>query len=207
LVLGLSWPGTHAHAFSFKRFTSLISVETGPSFNFLRLQEGTRQTPSTGVTAGVTADINVLSSQWHPHRLSVVLGAWPTFQTTWDLPQTGVRPSLNNPLPNPHVWTRPAVGMMLSGGLRYRWETASNFVPFLEAGAFAAGHKGLGRGPVHFNLGLRAGGGLEYYVVHKVALFGAFYVRGGPLLTPVPNFLPNAEASAEMLSGIRFRAF
>ncbi|MBI5496734.1 MAG: hypothetical protein HY904_17105 [Deltaproteobacteria bacterium] len=196
-----------ARADNFRPFTTFISVEAGPTYNFLRLDRGTRQTPTAGGTAGVTFDVNVLHSPWHPHRLSVVGGLWPTAQANFQLPTSGVRPGLGNPLPNPHMLSYLAAGLGFTGGVRYRWETGTTFAPFLEAGAFGHAHKVLRPGPPHFNVGLRAGGGMEYFVVDRVAVFGSFDARTGPLLWPVPYQVPVAEGTVELLWGARIRAF
>ncbi len=196
-----------AHAYSFKPYSTLLSVEAGPGYNFQRLDKGTRQTPTTAATAGVTAELNVLHSPWHPHRLSVVGGLFPTFQTNWHTPATGVRPGLSNPLPNPGIWSYPALGMGASLGVRYRWETGFSFTPFLQADVYGAFHKTLRPSPLHLNLAARLGGGVEYWPIHQVALFGAFFVRGGALLWPVPFQVPWPEGSADALAGIRLRLF
>ena len=208
MAIALAWlAAAPAQAYTFRPYSTLLSVEGGATYNFQRLDVGTRQTPESGATAGVTAELNVLHSPWHPHRLSLVVGLLPTFQVNWHTIPTGVRPGLSNPFPNPGIWSYPALGTAAVAGIRYRWETGFSVTPFLEATGQAAFHKVLKPGPIHLNLAVRLGGGVEYWLLHQVALFAAFHVRGGLLLWPLPYQVPWPEGSAEGLTGVRIRLF
>jgi hypothetical protein len=201
-----AWPG-EARAYSYHLFSTLVDVEGGARFNTFRLDTGTRRTPAGAAQVGALVDVVVWAPWWLPHRLSVVGGLWPDVQGTWDVPVTGRRPGLNLPSPGPHVLKDLALGWGMSLEARYRWETGSAVVPFLQAGAFARAHKPLGVAPPHLNLGLRAGGGLEYYPLHRVGLFLGLHVQGGALAWPLPHLFPYPESSAEMLTGLRIRLY
>lgn len=196
-----------AGASTFKPFSTLVSVEAGPRANALRLDDGTRRTPGGAAEAGILVETVVLSSPWWPHRLSVVGGLWPDFQATPDLPVFGRHPSLGRLLPNPGILKHPAVGLGMTVEARYRWETGTAFVPYVQGGFFFRTHKPLAPPPLHLNAGLRVGGGLEYFPLHRVGLFLGVHGQGGPMLWPLPYVLPFVEGSVETLGGVRVRLY
>jgi hypothetical protein len=197
-----------AHAWTFKPYTVLMSTEAGIQDTVLRYSVGTRKTPQHAVNGGFNVEVGVLHSPFHPHRLSVLGGLAPSAFSTLTLPDWGARPGLNRPFTDTGLFRDPALGLSALGGVRYRWETGFALVPFAEATGVLSLHKVVNRpGHPHVNLAVRAGGGLEYYVLHRYALFAAFNLRGGPLLWPLPAVIPWPEAAADMVVGMRFRAF
>ena len=199
--------GSDARAYSYRLFTTMVDVEGGARFNTLRLDTGTRKTPAGAAQMGVLVDVVVWAPWWLPHRVSVVGGLWPDVQGTWDIPVTGRRPGVNLPSPGPSILKNPALGWGLTLEARYRWETGSAFVPYVQGGVFARAHKPVGLAPAHLNLGLRGGGGLEYYPLHRVGLFVGLHGQGGALAWPLPYVFPYPESSAEVLGGIRLRLY
>ncbi|MEW5854377.1 MAG: hypothetical protein AB2A00_36720 [Myxococcota bacterium] len=204
--LALSLP-TAAHAYSFRATSTLVSVQTGPRANVMRLDKGTRRTPASAMELGVSVETVLYAPQHLPHRWSLVLSVWPDLQGTWDAPTTGRRPGGSNPLPDPGVLKDLALGVGGSAEVRYRWETGMTLIPYVQAGLFTRAHKPLGVPPPHLNLGVRAGGGLEYFPLHRVGLFAGFHLQGGPLLFPVTSLVPQPELAAEGLVGVTVRVF
>lgn len=200
------WAPAIAHAWDFPPYSVLLSGEAGPQWNVFRLQDGSRKTPQAAATGAFSVDVTLYSNPWLPHRVSAFGGLAGLGLGSPSWPSYGVRPGLTR-IPNPGVLDDPAAGMTAFGGVRYRWETGMTLVPFLEGGAFAHGHKVFRPGPPHLNVGVFGGGGLEYYVLHKVALFGTFRVQTAPLLWPLPYLVPWPEAGAQATVGVRFRAF
>jgi hypothetical protein len=207
LTVGLLGVERNAHAWTFQPFGLTLSVESGPRMNVLRLREGTRQTPAVGWHSGLSGELMLFAPWWTPHRVSLVAALWPDAQATYDLPIAGRHPGLAFPPPEPGLVRWPALGVGASAGMRYRWETDTVVVPFMEADVLLRAHKTLTRSPPHVNLALRTGGGLEYWLLHRVAVFAAFRIQSGPMLWPLPYVVPYWEVSSEMTLGARIRAF
>ncbi len=149
----------------------LIRGVTGASVNVARLEVATKATPPAGLLLG--ADID-----------------W-SFDGPWAA-TASVRP----------VFAPGFVDVGIGVGARYRFlQLEAPFIPWASATLTTAVGGPLGYGDVHFNLGARVGGGIDYFVMRDLAVGVEIGTEVSALLTP----LPAPEWTTEALVGVTWR--
>ncbi len=162
---------TDAAAYTVSAGDVLIRGVTGASVNVARLEVVTKATPPAGLLLG--ADID-----------------W-SFDGPWSA-VASVRP----------VFSPGFVDVGVGVGARYRFlQLEAPFIPWASASLTSAVGGPLGYGDVHFNLGARVGGGVDYFVMRDLAVGVEIGTELSALLTP----LPAPEWTTEALVGVTWR--
>lgn len=162
---------TTASAYTVRPGDLLIRGVTGAGVNVARLNVATKATPPAGLVMGVDLD-------------------W-SLDGEWSL-ATSLRPTLSPGFVDTNVGV----------GAKYRvLALDAPFIPFAMAQVTTALGGPLGYGDVHWNVGARLGGGVDYFVMRDLAvgveIGSEFSVLAVPLLAP--------EWTTEVLLGVTWR--
>jgi hypothetical protein len=162
---------TPAAAYTVEGGDVLVKGVVGASVNVARLDVATKATPPGGMLLG--ADID-----------------W-SFDGSWSL-ATSLRPVLSP------GFVDGSVGV----GARYRvLQLDAPFIPFAVAQVTTAVGGPLGYGDVHWNVGARVGGGVDYWVMRDLAVGVEISTEASALVVPLPAF----EWSTDALVGVTWR--
>lgn len=160
-----------ARAYSVAPGDILVRPVVGASVNVLRFSAATRATPQGGMVLGVDVDY------------------------VFDGPLAFVgafRPTLSPSF----------LDANLGLGAKYRVvQLGAPFIPYASAMATTALGGPLGHGDVHFNVGLRGAGGIDYFVMRNLAVGLEMSAEVSHLFNPGPAL----EASTEILAGVTWR--
>jgi hypothetical protein len=160
-----------AQAYTVRGGDVLVKGAGGVSVNVARLDVATKATPPAGLLLG--ADID-----------------W-SFDGNWSL-AASIRPVLSSGFVDGNVGI----------GARYRLlQLDAPFVPFAVAQVTTAVGGPLGYGDVHWNVGARVGGGVDYWVMRDLAVGVEISTEGSGLLVP----LPAVEWSTDALLALTWR--
>ena len=162
---------TTASAYTVKPGDVLIRGVTGAGVNVARLDVATKATPPAGMVMGVDVD-------------------W-SFDGEWSL-ATSFRPTLSPGFVDANVGV----------GAKYRvLSLEAPFIPYATGQLTTALGAPLGYGDVHWNLGARLAGGVDYFVMRDFAVG----VEIGTELSALAAPLPAAEWTTEVLLGFTWR--
>jgi opacity protein-like surface antigen len=172
VVVGLGvGVGAPAHAYTVKGGDVLVKGVAGASVNIARLDVATKATPRGGMLLG--ADID-----------------W-SFDGSWSF-AASLRPVLSPGFVDGNVGV----------GARYRLlQLDAPFIPFAVAQVTTAVGGPLGYGDVHWNIGARVGGGVDYWVMRDLAVGVEISTETSALAVPLPAF----EWSTDALVGVTWR--
>jgi hypothetical protein len=162
---------TSASAYTVRPGDFLIRGVTGAGVNVARLNVATKATPPAGMIMGVDLD-------------------W-SFDGEWSL-ATSLRPTLAPGFVDTNVGV----------GAKYRvLALDAPFIPFVMGQLTTALGGPLGYGDVHWNVGARLGGGVDYFVMRDLA--GGVEIGSEGSLLAVPLLAP--EWTTEVLLGVTWR--
>ena len=160
-----------AAAYTVKGGDLLVRPVFGAQVNVLRFPAATRATPQGGMIMGVDVDYSFDG----PLNLTATL----------------------RPVVSPSY-----VAGDLGVGVKYRIvQLGAPFIPYGSLLATTVLGGPLGAGDVHFNLGGRVAGGVDYFVMRNLAVGVEMGLEVTALLTPVLQ----PEASTEILAGVTWR--
>jgi hypothetical protein len=162
---------TSAHAYTVNPGDLLLRAVVGPSVNVMRLDVATKATPPAGLLVGVDFDYS--------------------FDGAWALTSS--------------LRTTFSPGYLdgnLGVGAKYRvLQLNAPFIPYASAMAVAAIGGPLGYGDVHLNIGVRAAGGVDYFVRKNLSVGLELAAEGTVLLLPIAQ----PESSVEGLVTVGWR--
>ena len=154
-----------AQAYQVRAGDHFVQTSLGGSYNYLRSTQVTRETPASLLRFGAQ-----YAYAFDSH-LSLT---------------AGLRPGLADSY----------LALPLSAGLIYRLPGIKGpIVPYLSSDLIVEAGIPLGPPPLHLDVGLRLGAGIQYFVTHRVAFGANFALSGSALLWP--NI--QAESAAELL--------
>ena len=160
-----------AAAYTIEGGTFTLKPVVGAAVNVLRLDVATRETPPAALIAGLDLDYS-LDGPWN---LAITLR--PEFSAGYIDGELGL-------------------------GVKYRFtQLDAPFIPYLAAVATTSVGGPLGYGDVHFNLGARVSGGVDYFVIHDLAVGLEIGAEAGGVLTPIGA----AEMTMSVLAGLTWK--
>ncbi|MFH1810986.1 MAG: hypothetical protein ABIJ09_19755 [Pseudomonadota bacterium] len=172
VIAGALLAGRAGQAYEIKAGDQVVRAGAGGSFNFVRHRLVTRETPQALATLGLVYDYALTDS----------------FSVTGAL--------------RPGVADR-YLDLPLAAGVRYRFPgLKAPLIPYAGAELVVDLGVPLGPPPLHVNLGVRAAGGLEYFVTGNFGVGVEFGLETGPLLTPA--FDVESAAELALVCGYRF---
>ena len=164
-IIGFTARAVPAQAYQVRAGDQFVQASLGGSYNYLRSRQVTRETPASLLRFGAH-----YAYAFDSH-LSLTAGLMPGLADSY-------------------------LSLPISAGLAYRLPGFKGpIVPYLSSDFIVEAGIPLGPPPVHLNLGLRLGAGLEYFVTHRVGFGAEFALSGTALLWP--NI--QAESAAELL--------
>lgn len=171
VVVAAAVGASQAGAYTVAPGDVLIRGVTGASVNVARLDVATKATPPAGLVLGVDLDWSI------DGPLAFAASLHPVFSPGF-------------------------VDANLGVGVKYRvLQLEAPFIPFGVAQVTTAVGGPLGYGDVHFNVGARVGGGVEYFVMRDLAVGVEIGTELSALLAP----LNAAEWTTEALVGVTWR--
>jgi hypothetical protein len=160
-----------AHAYTVNPGDLLLRGVVGPSVNVIRLDVATKATPAAGLLFGIDFDYS--------------------FDGAWALTS-----SLRT------TFSPGYLDANLGVGAKYRvLQLNAPFIPYASAMVVAAVGGPLGYGDIHLNGGVRAAGGVDYFVRKNLSVGLEIAAEGTVLVTPIVQ----PESSVEALVTVGWR--
>lgn len=160
-----------AHAYTVAPGDVLVRPMAGASVNVVRYAAATRATPQGGMILGLDVDY-------------AVSGPWAI--------TAALRP----------VLSADYVDGNLGLGVKHRMlQLDAPLIPYVSLMATAAVGGPVGAGALHVNVGGRAGGGVDYFVMRGLAVGLELGLEVSALTVPTMR----AEATADVLAGLSWR--